>query len=49
MAKAGTRTNSIQNQKAALYAEARQNAYNAVKDGNDYLYVMQLLSFQHGP
>jgi len=37
MAKAGTRTNSIQNQKAALYAEARQNAYDAVKDGNDYL------------
>ncbi|KIM79619.1 hypothetical protein PILCRDRAFT_823154 [Piloderma croceum F 1598] len=34
---ATTRSNTFQNQKAALYAQARQNAYNAARDGNDYL------------
>jgi len=35
--KSTTSSNTFQNQKAALYAQARQNAYNAARDGNDYL------------
>ena len=34
---ATTSLNTFQNQKTALYTQARQNAYNAAKDGNDYL------------
>jgi len=35
--KTTTGSNTFQNQKAALYAQARQNTYDAARDGNDYL------------
>jgi hypothetical protein len=34
-----TSLNTFQSQKAALYAQARQNATTAARDGNDYLHV----------